>query len=87
MTIKANQIHMDVLLISKLGNIHTETMFVPNVWLFSIILLLCEFYPHRQTFKYVLLKGAFMVPKIFRNIFALKIHTFIRNLGRALILN
>ena len=49
MTIKANQIHTDVLLISKLGNIHTETMFVPNVWLFSIILLLCEFYPHRQT--------------------------------------
>ena len=49
MTIKANQIHMDVLLISKLGNIHTDTMFVPKVWQFSIILLLCEFYPHKQT--------------------------------------
>ena len=49
MTIKANQIHMDVVLISKLGNIHTETMFVPKVWLLSIILLVSEFYPHRQT--------------------------------------
>ena len=55
LTIKANQIHMDVLLISKLGNIHRETMFVPKVWLFSIILLVCEFYPHRQTWYQKLL--------------------------------
>ena len=48
-TIKANQIDMDVFLISKLDNIHTKTMFVPIVWLFSIILLACEFYPHGQT--------------------------------------
>ena len=46
-TIKANQIDMDVLLISKVGN--TKSMFVPKVRLFSIILLVCEFHPHRQT--------------------------------------
>ena len=35
-TIKANQIGMDVLLISQLDSIHTKTMFVPKVQLFSI---------------------------------------------------
>ena len=48
-TIKANQIDMDVLLILEPGNIHTKTMFVPKVQLFSIILLVCEFYPQGQT--------------------------------------
>ena len=31
------------------SRLHTKTIFVPEVRLFSISLLVCEFNPHRQT--------------------------------------
>ena len=46
-TIKANQVDMDVLLISKVNNIHTPCLSLKSG--FSINLLVCEFYPHGQT--------------------------------------
>ena len=46
-TIKANQIDMDVLLISKIGNIQKACLSLKSG--FSIILLVCEFHPHGQT--------------------------------------
>ena len=45
--IKANQIDMDVLLIPKVDNIQKPCLSLKSG--FSIILLVCEFYPHRQT--------------------------------------
>ena len=46
-TIKANQIDMDVLLISKVDNIQKPCLSLKSG--FSIISLVCEFYPHGQT--------------------------------------
>ena len=46
-TIKANQIDMGVLLISKVDNIQKPCLSQSPA--LSIILLVCEFYPHGQT--------------------------------------
>ena len=46
-TIKANQIDVDVLLISNVDNIQKPYFSLKSG--FSIILLVCEFYPHEQT--------------------------------------
>ena len=46
-TIKANQIDMDVLLFSKVGNIQKTCLSLKSG--FSIILFVCEFYPDGQT--------------------------------------
>ena len=48
-TIKANQIDMDVSLISKVDNIQKPCLNCPKSPAFSINLLVCEFYPHGQT--------------------------------------
>ena len=47
-TIKANQIDMDVLLISKVDNIQKPCLSLKSGFFF-IISLVCEFYPHGQT--------------------------------------
>ena len=46
-TIKANQIDMDVLFISEVDNV--QNYVCPQSPAFSIILLVFEFYPHGQT--------------------------------------
>ena len=46
-TIKTNQIVMDVLLVSKVDNIRKPCLSLKSG--FSIILLVCEFYPHGRT--------------------------------------
>ena len=47
-TIKANQIDMDVLLISKVDNIQKPYLSLKSGF-FHYFILVCEFYPHRQT--------------------------------------
>ena len=46
-TIKENQIDMDVLLIPEVDNVQRPCLSLKSG--FSISLLVCEFYPHRQT--------------------------------------
>ena len=59
-TIKANQIDMDVMVFLK-SRWHTKTMFIPKVWRFPLLYWSAGILPSRTT----------MVPKIYRELSAL----------------